>query len=79
MNYALIENGVVVNLIRLLEWNSADFPDAVPVGDLSVAIGDTYEDGAFYHDGARVRSALEIAQAEAEDMRAALELLGVSV
>ena len=30
MNYALIENGVVPNLIWLYSGNEADFPSAVP-------------------------------------------------
>lgn len=38
MNYALIENGVVTNIIWLYSANAADFPSAVPCGDLPVAV-----------------------------------------
>ena len=47
MNYAWIENGVVTNLIYLLPSNAADFPNAVPLGGVPAAIGDSW-DGA--HD-----------------------------
>lgn len=77
MNYALIENGVVTNIIWLYPGNASDFPGAVPCGDLPVAIGDTYDDEHFYRGGERVLTALEQAQKDAEDMQAALKLLGV--
>ncbi len=47
MNYALIENGIVTNLIWLHPGNAADFPGAVPLGDIPAAIGDTYVNGVF--------------------------------
>lgn len=59
MNYALIENGLVTNLIWLHPGNAADFPSAVPLGDIPAAIGDTYSGGAFYRDGERVLSIAE--------------------
>lgn len=77
MNYALIENGVVTNIIWLYSGNAGDFPTAVPCGDVPVAIGDTYDGQDFYREGARVLSPVEQAQKDAEDMQAALELLGV--
>ena len=77
MNYALIENGVVTNIIWLYSGNAGDFPDAVRCGDVPVAIGDTYDGEHFYRGGERVLTALEQAQKDAEDMQAALELLGV--
>ena len=77
MNYALIENGVVTNIIWLYSGNAGDFPDAVPCGDVPVAIGDTYDGEHSYRGGERVLTALEQAQKDAEDMQAALELLGV--
>lgn len=79
MNYALIVDGVVVNIISLHPVNAAEFPSAVPMHDLMVEIGDTYADGVFYRNGERVLSPVEQAQAEAADMQAALELLGVTV
>lgn len=79
MNYALIEDGVVANIIWLYPATEGDFPNAVRCADIPVAIGDTYADGVFYRDGERVLSAAEVASAEADDMRSALELLGVKV
>ena len=63
MRYAVIENGAVVNVIWLDPRNAADFPDAVPVGDVAAGIGDGYADGAFWRNGARLLTPLEAAQA----------------
>lgn len=79
MNYALVENGVVVNVIYLHPMNADDFPNAVPVGDIPVAIGDNYENGAFYRNGEKVLTAFEREQAEMADMQAALANLGVTI
>jgi len=83
MDYALIENGVVTNVIWLLPQNAGDFPGAVALHDIPAGIGDTYVDGVFYRDGERVLTSIEQAladaNAEAEDMKAALDLLGVNV
>lgn len=75
--YALVEDGVVVNVMVLYPPSAAEFPNAVPCGDIPVAIGDTYDGEHFYRAGERVLTALEQAQKDAEDMAAALELLGV--
>jgi len=75
--YALVEDGVVTNVMVLYPSNAADFPAAVPCGDVPVAIGDTYDGEHFYRDGERVLTPLEQAQKDAEDMAAALALLGV--
>lgn len=75
--YALVENGVVVNVMVLYPPNAAEFEGAVPCGEIPVAIGDTYDGEHFYRGGVQVLSALEQAQQEAADMQAALELLGV--
>lgn len=77
MNYALVENGVVTNIIWLYPGNASDFPSSVPCGDLPVAIEDTYDGEHFYRGGERVLTPLEQARKDAEDMQAALELLGV--
>lgn len=77
MNYAIVENGTVMNIIWLYSGNAADFPTAVPCGDVPVAIGDTYDGHDFYREGVRVLSPVEQARKDAEDMQAALELLGV--
>lgn len=77
MNYAVVESGTVTNIIWLYPANASDFPSAVPCGDLPVAIGDTYDGEHFYRGGERVLTVLEQAQKDAEDMQAALALLGV--
>lgn len=75
--YALVENGVVINVMVLYPPSASEFEGAVPCGEIPVAIGDTYDGEHFYRGGERVLTALEQAQKDAEDMQAALELLGV--
>ena len=77
MRYALIDNGIVVNIISLNDRNSSDFPAAVKLGDRPVGIDDTYTDGKFYRDGVEVMTPIEHAQAEITEYKAALHELGV--
>lgn len=77
MRYALISNGIVINVIWLNDKNASDFPAAVKLGDRPVTMGDTYADGKFYRDGTEVLTPLEAAQAEIEQYKAALQTLGV--
>ena len=77
MNYALVEHGIAVNVIWLNERNAGDFPNAVKLGERPVGIGDSYEDGVFYRDGAAVLTSAEMAQQEAAQYAAALNTLGV--
>ena len=77
MNYAWIENGVVTNLIYLLPSNAADFPNAVPLGGVPAAIGDSWDGARFLRGGQPVLTPSQQAAADAQDMRAALSLLGV--
>lgn len=77
MRYALIENGVVTNIIALNDRDASDFPDAVRLGDLPVCIGDTYTDEKFYRDGVEVLTPMEQSQAEMTEYKAALNELGV--
>lgn len=77
MRYAVIEDGVVTNIIVLYPSNAKDFPSAVPCGDIPVAIGDTYDGTHFYRDGQQVLTEAEQARKDAEDMQAALALLGI--
>jgi len=77
MTYALIENGIVVNLIWLNPVNADDFPNAVPVDGIGVRIGDTYADGVFYRD--EIQLVQDGAAAAIQDMENALETVGVSV
>ena len=79
MNYALVENGIVTNIIWLYETNADEFPSAVKLGERQVEIGDTYEDGRFYRDGAEVLTAEEAAVQAAALFAEALETLGVDV
>ena len=74
MNYALIEDGVVTNIIWLSYTNADDFPNAVAMGDLPVAIGDTWDGEYFYRDGQRILTRNE----KIQDMVDALTLLGVN-
>jgi len=74
-NFAIIENGVVARVLWGMVYNMPeDFPNAVQIDDRAVSIGDEYVDGKFYHDGKEVKTIAE----EIADMKAALELLGVS-
>lgn len=66
MDYALIENGIVTNIIWLYPGNVQEFPNAVPMGDVPAGIGDSYIDGTFYRDGERVLTEAERAMLEAE-------------
>nr|DAK01941.1 MAG TPA: hypothetical protein [Caudoviricetes sp.] len=54
MNYALIENEIVTNIIYLHPMNADEFPSAVAINNLPVAIGDSYTDGKFYRDGKEI-------------------------
>jgi len=64
MNYAIIENDVVTNVIV---GPLPDGMDGVALGDRPVAIGDAYADGAFTRDGAPVLTPEErIAELEAQ-------------
>lgn len=75
--YALVEDGIVTNIISLDSRNASDFPNAIKTADRPVGIGDTYTDGKFYRDGNEVLTALEIAQLESETYKTALQTLGV--
>ena len=76
--YALVEDGIVTNIISLDSRNASDFPNAVKTNDRPVAIGDTYADGKFYRDGNEVLTPLESAQLESETYKTALQTLGVN-
>ena len=84
MNYALVENGTVVNIIWLNERNEAEWPNAVRLYDRMVEVGDTYDGEKFRRDGTEVLTALE-ATSQALDTaneavstyEAAMQVLGV--
>ena len=79
MNYALSENGTVTNIIWLYPANAAEFPGAVPLGDVPAAIGDAWDGECFCRNGERVLTPAQRAADDARDMRNALSLLGVSL
>lgn len=71
MRYALINNGIVTNTVVLLPYNANDFPNAVNIDDRPVQIGDTYEDGSFYRNSTKIRTATEEKDIEIDRMNAA--------
>lgn len=73
MNYALLENNTITNIIWLYPGNADEFPNAVPLGNVPAGIGDTYEDGNFYRNGERILTASELAY----QMSQALATLGI--
>lgn len=75
MNYALVENGVVTNIIWLYSANAEDFPSAVPCGEIPVAIGDTYDGEHFYRGGEKLDSPLAVAQQEAQTLKEDIPML----
>lgn len=78
MRYAMVDDGVVTNIIWLHPANKDDFPNAVSVDDYPVAEGDVYVDGKFYRDGEPLRTQTEILLEEMQDAKDALSLLGVN-
>ena len=68
MRYALVENGVVTNIIEMDKRNEQYFPSAVYTGDRPVGIGDTYTDCKFYRDGKEVMTAIEEANNEIDSL-----------
>ena len=79
MNYAMIADGVVVNIVWMTESNSIEFPEAVKICDRPVSIGDAFADGKFYRDGVEILTQFEVIELENADMRKALNELGVYV
>lgn len=60
MKYALVENGVCVNTIILLPYTAArEFPNAYPIDDVPVQIGDTLDRGVWMRNGQKVLSYAE--------------------
>lgn len=78
MDYAVIENGIVTNVIWLHYSNAHEFPDAVPLNGVPAGIGDTYDGEHFYRDGERVLTEVETLAVRLADAEAALTILGVN-
>ena len=73
MKGAIVVDGVVANVIMI---STGYRGPAINIDDLPVQIGDTYDGAKFFHDGLPISTGG--AEAELADMRAALELLGVT-
>lgn len=76
MAYAIVQNGIVVNVVV------SNFPinaTWIPTEGIAVQIGDTYDGRSFFHDDEKVLTEEEKLRIELADMKAALELLGVTV
>lgn len=71
-NYAIVENGIVANVIWLNDGNAVDFPAAIPLADRPAGIGDAYADGVFTRDGEPVYTPMEQAQATIDELDAAV-------
>ncbi len=73
MNYAILENGIVTNVIV------GPLPDGmygVPTFDRPVAIGDTFDDGVFLRNGEPVLTGEEriaLLETELSSLREQLE------
>lgn len=78
MNYALVENGLITNIIWLYPANASDFSNAVPMGDYPVAIGDIWDGESFYRGKDKLLTYAEQTELEKQDMAKALDLLGIS-
>ena len=79
MDYALINEGIVENIIYLHPENAHTFENAVSIENYPVQIGDTYENGFFYRDGEKFLTYNEIQEREILDMHEALMILGVTL
>lgn len=51
MRAAVIDNGIVTNIIVVSDWYKGS---AILLGELPVAIGDTYDGTDFWRDGEKV-------------------------
>lgn len=72
-NYAIVDKGAVINIIWLAKENLLEFPDAVEIGELPVAIGDVYSEGKFFRNNEEVKTPLTLSR---EDNAELTNLLG---
>jgi hypothetical protein len=79
MNYALIVNHKVVNIVVMTERSASGFPNAVKLDGRPVGAGDDYIDGKFYRDGAEILSPLEDLQKQNEAQQAEIEYLKIEL
>ena len=57
-NMALVENGVVVNVLWCSD-RATETEALIDTADRPVGIGDTYTEGKFYRDGVEILTSLE--------------------
>ena len=77
--YALVENGVVTNVMVLYPPSEAEFAGAVPCGELPVAGGDTYDGEHFYRGGEKLDSPFAVAQQEAQTLKEDIPMLKAQI
>lgn len=77
MQYAIVEDGIVTNVIVLYPQGAAEFPYAVACRDIPVTIGDTWDGKDFTRDGEKVPTEADQLRQSVEDKQASLEVLGV--
>lgn len=71
---AVITDGVVTNMIWCSDYTPESDVRKDP-GECQVGIGDTYSDGEWYRDGAKILTPSEVIMA---DMKQALDILGIT-
>lgn len=75
-NMAVIENGVITNILWC-DDGIAENETQKNIEDRLVEVGDTFENGKFFHNGVEVLTQQEILILENAEMREALMTLGV--
>lgn len=69
---ALIENGIIVNMLWCTD-SEQETESLINPADRPVAIGDTYSNGKFYRGGVEILTPLEEAQKKNAEYEAALQ------
>ena len=72
MNYAIVENNIVVNIAVANEPLNENW---IYVGELPVTFGDIYNNGNFFHEGEQVLTVLEQLQLKNEQYIEVLNIL----
>lgn len=70
-NMALIENGLVTNILWCSD-TELETDTMINCGELPAGIGDSYRDGAFYRDGEKILTPLEEALKKNAEYESAL-------
>ena len=61
MRYAIVEDGIITNMIKLEPINAYEFPNAIYAEEWDIQIGDLYnsDDGNFYRGEEKLLSVRE--------------------